>query len=73
MISDLIRFESVYNLGGFYVDTNYMFLKKNGLNDFLSYKFVVSPYFTPMQLGVVQGGFYGAIKNYKPILNVLRH
>jgi len=50
-----------------------MMLKKNGLDDFLTYKFVISPYFTPTNMGVVQGGFYGATKNYKPILNVIKH
>jgi len=42
MIANFIRLEVIYKYGGFYLDTNYMFLKKHGLDDFLTYKFFVS-------------------------------
>ena len=73
MIANLIRLEVVYKYGGFYIDTNYMFLKRNGLDDFLSYKFVISAYISMSHMGMIQNSFFGGMKNYKPILNMLNH
>lgn len=43
MVADLLRYQIVYNEGGFYLDTNYYWIRNNGLQDFRTYEFIGGP------------------------------
>lgn len=71
MLADIMRYEIIYQHGGFYVDTNIQFLKNNSLENWITYKLVVASEMMTFDRIFRPCGFFGATPKYGPLLKLI--
>lgn len=73
MVSDLMRAEIVLNHGGIYLDTNYLVFRKNGFDDWLSYRGVFATQLYPYHRFHREGSIFAAPKGSPALKRLVNH
>lgn len=73
MVSDLMRAEIIYNHGGIYLDTNYLVFKKNGLDDWLTFKGMFITQLYPYHRFQREGTVFAAMKGFDRVKRLVDH
>lgn len=71
MISDFMRLEIIYQHGGFYMDTNYLWLGKGSLEDWRTYELVMSGELYPRMYLASSNSFFGSYPKNPRFLRLL--
>ena len=73
VISDIVRHESSYIHGGFYLDTNYMLFGERPLDKYLTYSLLVAGELAPRQRVFRDTAFFGATQHNPHIGRLMTH